>query len=626
MECHLVNKKILIASLAAVALLAIPADSADISSFPSVASITALRQKHPLLQPSVYLAQYNPTTKKGGGAFHYSGAASCTDDNGVLIQAQGGCYRRITEGKPYNVTWFGAQCGGVQIINGVSTSGSPTVTSASNLWTVSMIGWVAVVNKAASSSQQLVTTVTGFNSAGSLALATNAGASGTAETISVYPDDTTAIANTFLSANLNGADVTLPSGDTCGFANPGSWDSTRALFKTLYLNGGRLWLGMTGPVTDSGVSLVWNVRTNAGVQGPGTIDGLYQTNQGIQQTNANAVIFNQGDHNFIRGHVIIQNTKGRAFASQDTASNFSINDVTANDCGDFEFVPTPPLDPQTGRSMCGQLDSPRGHSFVSNFHTERAAQSGILISSFGIPSDDPLGSVTIENMGCKDAGFYCVDLEDYQGVVTLSNVTTTVTTGVTLTTNKIYGGYIFRAVRSISGTNLSARNSNTNAWTALMSGGADVWSFNNVTLQGTVAAHAAEAHFTIEGAVNPQSLSIADFRTDTFSIYSNTAVACSTANPMNTLVRFRGLKVSHLAAGTYDTTFQPQGNASTMVYFSGRDSDLGRVQIASLGTNVKASLYDFQNVIQTAPTFTGATASATYGTTTWSAPFSFSCP
>lgn len=599
------------------------------ADIPSVASITELRAKPALFYPTVYLTQYNSTTRQGGGTFEYTGSSSCTDDSGVLIQAVGGCYKRLTNDQPWSISWFGAQCGGIQVTDGVSVNTSHTLTSASNKFTAGMVGWVAVVNKAASSSNQLVTTVSGFTNSGSITLTATAGASNSTETVSLYPDDTTAINNTVSSANLYNVPVTLPSGQTCGYANPGSYQTTIFKGPGLYLDGGTLWLGQTGPTSNTGYGIhFWGEYSV--LKGPGVIDGLYQTNQGISQTNIDAVVFESGgspatvlSNNFLSS-LTIQNTKGRAFSSL-TPTDMTISDVNTVNCGDYIFQNSGTPGDMTGRSMCGQIENPQGFLHISNYSSVNAAQSGLLVDNLSFGTYDPNVHVVIHGCTTIGAGYYGLDFEDIAGRI--DTIGCTMTNTVTPAGVLINGGYISRNVKNISIDNLQTNGIDSPAVVVETTGSdGNQYETTNVTISnlnlvGSSSIHGARLFLSTTGDLVPARWYVSDARVDSFTTFTS-GQACAATSLQQMLLSFSNLTVSHQFTGTYDTTFEQQGAPSTMFYVKG-SGDIGRVAINSLGSNQKATLYDLSGAYMNStsyPVFTGSTSTATYTSTTLANP------
>lgn len=608
------------------------------ANIPAINNITQLRSTTASQYPSVYLTKYNVTTGIGGGEFNYTGVSSCTDDGGVLIQAVGGCYRRNTGGLPYNIAWFGAQCGGYQVVDGVSTSTSHTVTSITSAWTASMVGWVAVVNKAATSGNQLVTTVSGFTNAGSITLTAAAGASGTAETISLYPDDTTAFSNTVTAADRDSTSMTFPAGQTCGVANPGTASYWNLTFPNVYLNGATVWLGQTGPTSDTGwgfnmegVNTSGSQWTGVSVVGPGTVDGLYQTNQGIAQNSiSDAFVWNDGGGTVINnaavtGHVIIQNTKGAAITAQGV-NNFTIDNVLVQNCGDYSYQHSGTPGDMAGRPMCATIASGTGEIKVSNFTALNAAQSGILLESFATAS----GHAALTNCYFSGNGYYGFDAEVITGALDIANCTN-FGNGVAPAGALISGGYIIRDAEYVRATNIQSYLVDSNAIVAeSIDGGANQtnWSFSNVDVTGTVN-HAGQIYiaFTADGV--PQRIALENVNYDVLTVAPTGSPACSTTAPQYQLFKFNHIQASQNLGPTYSTIFNPQAAASQMLYILGSDSNLGAVSVASLGgTNNKWGYFDlFRVQMNSTPTFTGGVTAGTYSTISTSNPLSsFSCP
>lgn len=59
---------------------------------------------------TVQVLGYRTNNDGGQGLFQYTGTSTCTDNNGTLIQAVGGCYQRQINFNSYSPFWFGAYC------------------------------------------------------------------------------------------------------------------------------------------------------------------------------------------------------------------------------------------------------------------------------------------------------------------------------------------------------------------------------------------------------------------------------------------------------------------------------------------------------------------------------------
>jgi hypothetical protein len=125
----------------------------------------------------------------------------------------------------------GAKGDGKQVIDGAMTSGSHTVTSASNPWAAGDVGKIIVVGGAGASGADLVTTIATFTSAGSVVLSgAAAGATVSSAIITFGSDDTAALqaAITTMSTAAAGR-IVAPAGiyifggalQTTGIGTPG---------------------------------------------------------------------------------------------------------------------------------------------------------------------------------------------------------------------------------------------------------------------------------------------------------------------------------------------------------------------------------------------------------------------
>jgi hypothetical protein len=523
-------------------------------------------------------------------------AISCLPLEAVLAQSK----VSNSPNQSYNVTSFGAQCAGVQVTDGVSALGSPTIASASGRFTSRMVGWVAVVNFAAAGGRQLVTTVKAYNSATSITLLANAGASSSRETVSLYPDDTDALIKAFGAAAAAKVSIILPAGRICGFANPGSNVNRGLSFPALYLNGGQLWLGQTGPTTDTGVSLE---PTSDGfkIVGPGVIDGLYQTDQGIVQANAAALEFQNGAGTIngvqIVGNVVIQNTKGRAF-SVIRPNNLHISDLTVRNCGDYKYVP-PSGDEEIGRSMCGQVDGASGNLTISNYTSINAAQSGLLISN----STDPHFHAVLNNLHFFGNAYYGLDVEEIAGTVEVNKIENRQTEAGG-SRSFVFGGSIFLDTRNIEYGNFTHTNMNGNGLVVETQPGGKAqiasWNIANGTVSGTSVAHNGGIYIAWQNVGNPERIRLAHIHYDTINFAPYSAPACTASNPFLDALILEDIHASGLARSKA-TSFAPDGNPNELIYVKVTDSSLGSIDIASAGANKKELFFDLANVSITGP-------------------------
>lgn len=484
----------------------------------------------------------------------------------------------------------GALCGGTQVSDGRSMAGSAVIISTKARWTPAMVGWRAVVNKAATSSQQIDAKVVAVSGEGSLTLAVPAGTTGSGETVSVYPDDTVALDAAFAAAGRARIAVQLPPGAVCGYANPGA-----SVFKTvagtgLFLNSGALWLAHTGPAMDTGVGLLFTANGSV-LKGPGIISGLYQTDQNTGQYNATAVLFSATSGSSISGHVTIEHTKGRAFLG-DEVKDFSVTDVTARACGDFAFHPPQGMDNMTGRSMCGQVTAPKGTLTVKNYTGLDASQAGFLV--YG-PTDASFNATFV---GCRFSGngYYGLDLEEISGQVTVSDCQQT-GNGQAPSAGLIYGGYIVRDVARLVVINVRSSLTDSNAFVIQSldtRANLQDWSINGLSLTGTPTAHAATLFIAFNYGGSPQRVSLRNVTYDAWSIYVNGA-PCTLSAPRQQLLSFENVRSSGLYKGT-QTELDFQANPGQMTYVDGRNSDLGTTNIKALTGNQAAIFLNFASV------------------------------
>ncbi len=573
---------------ASLLILLVPVAESRAQSAPSVASVAALRAGDFGAAKSLTLAGYYAASAKGGGALQ---AVSAGADDGCLVFADraGHRFRRALDGKPLDVTMCGARCGGVQVQDGRSTAGSAVIASAGGRWSRAMAGWRAVVDKAGPNGQQIDSKIVSVDSAGSLKLAVAAGATGSGETVSVYPDDTSALDAAFAAAGKAGILVQLPAGGVCGYANPGASVIKTVAGAGLFLNSGSLWLGHTGPAMDSGVGLRFTANGSV-LKGPGTISGLYQTDQNTGQYNTNAILFAGTQGSSITGRLTIRNSKGRAFLAEGV-SNFVVTDVITRACGDFAFHPPAGMDIMTGRSMCGQVTAPKGTLTVKNYTGLDAAQAGFLL--YG-PTDASFRA-SITNCHFSGNGYYGLDLEEISGTVTVSDCEHT-GNGHAPSAGLIYGGYIVRDVAHLSASNIKSSLTDSNAF-VIQSVDAKAnlqeWAIDGLSLTGT-ASHGATLYVAFNYLAAPQRVSLRNVVYDNWSMYVNGA-PCSRSAPRQQLLAFENARASGLYKGT-QSQWDFQANPGQMTYVLGRNSDLGTAVIKPLTGNQGAIFLDLAGV------------------------------
>jgi hypothetical protein len=620
----------------------------------TVNSITALEAISPATAGQAwYLTGYSSTIPTGGGSFVYR-STDCdiagVGDGGTQFPGYNtGCWVRQYTG-PLNVLWFGAKCMGQQVLDGVSTSSSNVITSATAKWTASMVGWTAIVNKAAASGKQLETTISGFTNSHTITISASAGASGTAETISVFPNDATAIANTFNAANnqvLNSpvntpVGVTLPTGMTCGMTNPNAATVLYAAFPALYLNGGELWLGQTGASSDTGYYidfLGYGCTTSTSpvyceggsVIGPGVIQGLYQTNQGISQLDIiPALLFNNTPYITknagVFNNVRIYNTKGSAIQAQN-AYNFSLSNVVTQSCGDYSYQHSGTAGDMVGRPQCVSLTNMAGALNINGLTANNAAQAGLLIESIS----DPDFHASITNCYFTGNGYYGFDDEVQAGTLDITNCLN-VGNGIAPTGVLISGGYILRDVANFHLNNVQSTKVDSNAL-VLLSVDSDSnianWSLSNVDIVGT-SNHAGQIYLAFGATGAPERIALENVNYDTITVYVGGSPACSATQPQQQLLKFHNLTASQGVGPPYSTIFNPVAGVTGMLYIQGDHSNLGAVSVVGQGgTNNKWGYWDTASGVQMngVPTFSGGLTANTYAPTTLANPqTSFTCP
>lgn len=524
---------------------------------------------------------------------------------------------------------FGGLFTGVQVTDGFGFSGTPDIGSTSDKWGYVLAGWYVTVNGGASGGKQLVTTVLSVTDSGHIILAANLGSNISGALITIYPDDTAALDACFAAAGAAGVDVILPNGALGGYANPGSW-TVKTLQCSLLLNGAHLMLGQDGQTTDTGVGLSF-AKAMSGVQGPGTIEGGYQNNQGIEQSNPSAVAFTSGTNwNSVTGNVRIINTKGRAVSAAGVG-NFTLADTFVMNCGDYAYFPSSG-DPFAGRSNGVQCENIGGFLTVRNLTGFGCAQSGLLVSNFA--NSNQLTIATISDCHFSGNGYFGIDLEDVYGPVLVSNCGH-MGDGTPASGTLIKGGMIIRDVRDIQVNNFSSLYSDGQALTLVNNGAGINWSLSNINLRGTLSGNAAQLSISYSSTtpVPTQRISLSHVRYDVMSLYAN-GPACDCTNPEKQILAFDDVRASRLYPGSYDTQVPTQANAGTMTYWQATNSDLGKVNIQTLGPSNKSLYFDWTGVRTNGPlTFAGGSTSSIASGAIASMPSpnnpgnnSFSCP
>lgn len=617
------------------------------ANIPAVSSLAALRLLPAVQYQTAYMTQYSAVTGQGGGEFVYNGLSTCSDNGGTLIQAVGGCYSRITNGQPYNTTWFGQQGGGKQVYDGVSSvSGglTHTIISASAKWTTSMVGWHIDVNGAGSSGHQVDSTIVSVTPPGTLTYAATTATAGTGLTVSVYPDDSAAITSTVNAAGAAGVGIIFPSGETIGAANNGTAAQFEVTSPDVWLNSATLWLGQTGPTSDTGwsfnmegVNYSGSNWTGVRLHGPGTVDGLYQTNQGIAQNSiADAFIWNDGGGAVIQsasvtGPITIQNTKGVAITAEGV-NNFSISTgVLTQNCGDFAYQHSATPGDMTGRPMCVTVEFPTGSLIIDGLTSNNAAQSGLLIqnATLGGPRNF---DAEISNCSFTGNGYYGFDAEQFAGIVHLANCSN-VSNGVSPTGATILGGFQMRDLAHFSAVNINSLLTDSDAFVLQATDGTidlEDWDVKSLSVIGSAASHAGNVTIAWQanGAGRPQRITIDGMNYDT-AVFQYSGPQCVSTNPYFQVFTFNDIHASTQYTGMGNqTVFEPSANVNTFTYIKGTNSSLNTVGIAaSPGTFKGSTLFDWPNVFTNgAPAVTGI-ISADYGPTSISQPLtSFTCP
>ena len=582
-------------------------------SISTVSSMAALRSTSATTNPVVYLTQYSATTGMGGGEFTYNGQSSCADDGGTLIQASGGCYSRNTGAQPYSPAWFGAQCGGVQIKDGVSNNGSATIISGSGKFTAGMAGWIAVVNRAATGNKQLVSTVVSVPSSSTITLAASAGASNTGETISLYPDDTTAFIETASAAASANVGIIMPASSICGLN--GATKDDFVITSSLYLNGSTIWLGQVGSDSTTGTRVNFDgiALQNPAIIGPGTIDGLYQTDQAVAQDALFGVGFLNGPFNPTIQNITIQNTKGRCLDAE-TGTNATINNLTVKNCGDFQYIPSSG-DPQVGRSNGVEFNSFAGNISIDAFRCYSAAQSCLLIEGYAAPSN--VGHFAVSNSYATGSGYYNYDFEQLNGTVHLVNDQSFNVGNTPVNSSIAYNGLIFRDVAYMDIANYSSLGTVGNALVGFAdedpTSNTQEISLKSINLQGSSTNHKAQLYLAFGwlSATQHLTISLDSVRYDTAYFLPLASPSCSTASPMQQLLYLHNVYANQAATQTpADTNIQPQANSNQMLYMLADNSFLGTVQISSSATNNKAVYFDWSKVYTNGSiSFSGGTSS-----------------
>src|ERR1700733_11553668 len=142
--------KLSIFSFVAIAGLIALQLAATASPSQAVPSIAALRGGNFGGTQTITLASFYAGSSTGGGTLvANSGDTTSADDScTIYLDAAGHRFRRSLTGNALNVAMCGARCGGVQVMDGRSASGSANITSATARWTPAMVGWRAVVSRA----------------------------------------------------------------------------------------------------------------------------------------------------------------------------------------------------------------------------------------------------------------------------------------------------------------------------------------------------------------------------------------------------------------------------------------------------------------------------------------------
>lgn len=621
-------KTLLTATLVTLGLT-IPLGAADFLGTPTVATVALLRNRTPTQYPMVMVQAANATSGKGGGLFI---ASTCTvDDGGVCIQGHNGFYKRVTTGsEEYMVTWFGAACNGVRVADVATTAASATIASASAKWAGLPNGaqlyvyhaWVfdGVVN------YQLMTTISSVNSAGSITMATTATPTATGLTAYAFTDDTTAIDAATVAAGRDGRYVGIPNGEMCGYAQVGSSIIKSVQAYGLKLNGGTLLLAQAGETIDNGIGWSWQ-HGGEWIIGPGTVDGMYQGDQGAPQFNTTAFTWPTGSTGGGIRDVTIQNMKGRAFfIGQST--DFTLDHLTMYNCGDWRTANSGTLGDMLGRSLCGEIQDPKGTLRITQLTAVQGAQSGILVDNLAHSTEDPNLQVIIEGCSFKNMYYYGLDLENLPGHTTVNNCSS-VQTGLPTGVN-VMGNLIARNVQNFSLHQWVGAGSDGNNTVVISNNGFDIMC--NADLVGLDVKGSSTNH---QGTltVNPDTncgagtrMRVSGASYEVFQSFLNSGLACSTT-AVNLLFDFDHLYALPSSTSTYQTIFTHQANANTYHLVRGADSSIGKMEVISVGAYVKAVGYDFRNVIMNGtPTLSGI-ASITYIAPTLTNPITaYPCP
>lgn len=563
-------------------------------------------------------------------ACNFSGAG----DGGIQFPSttSGWCWiRQINPGTlAYNGAWYGMLCGAPLPTGNVSgTAGSATITDSGNPWGNVQPGWKASIFYAGASTQELNTTVSTVNSAGSLTLATTL-----ANNISspngiayIYPDDTAGFTKVLAAANAAGVPVQLPAGQNCGFVNPGIFNVfTFTGSPGLDLNHGQLWLGQTGAVYQTGWVLAFS-SSNQGVW-DGIINGLYQTNQGIQQGYSGAIVFNPGgvyglSNDFLHD-ITITNTKSRSLSATNI-NGLNLTNVKASYCGDLGYVAN-----YAYMAQCLQIENPYGANLFTNIEGDHCGQACLIYDNLSGGTPDPYMSLSINGFSSQYALYYGLDIEGITtGCIKLNNISIN-NNALTPSGNVIAGGGIFRNANCLVASNVKADTPGNNFVVEDSGGNGNPFltvQLSNINTLSSDSSHNGLLYMVTGGGLGVGTKwSVNGAVTDTFQFGTNTAVACSTTQPMGLLFNFNDLRVSHEYTGSYDTIYSQQGNASTMFYVQGRSSDLGRTDYTSAGSNPLATDLDYLGVWEGTPTYSGSITRIGRASTSWTNPMTFACP
>lgn len=114
---------------------------------------------------------------------------------------------------PYYITDYGAVADGQEVSNGAITSGTATLTSASNPFTSADVGKQVIVTGAGSGGGQLATTIAAYVNAGQVTLTINASSTVSSSQVSWGTDNTSAIQSTIDAVSIaRGGRIIVPIG------------------------------------------------------------------------------------------------------------------------------------------------------------------------------------------------------------------------------------------------------------------------------------------------------------------------------------------------------------------------------------------------------------------------------